>query len=97
MVTSEINDRDALKLHYTKKHPTSNKVFKKAFSNTFIDTTKNHSELDFLEIKWINKLQATITMNKTDRRLILFLLKKRFYFYQFLVNFSLIKLNFSTR
>ena len=59
MVTSEINDRAALKLH-----PTSNKVFKKAFSNTFIDTTKNHSELDFLEIKWINKLQVTININK---------------------------------
>ena len=65
MVTNEINDKAALKLHYTKKHPTSNKVFKKAFSITFIDTTKNHSELDFLESKWINKLQATININKT--------------------------------
>ena len=65
MVTNEINDRAALKLHYTKKHPTSNKVSKKSFSITFIDTTKNHSELDFLESKWINKLQATININKT--------------------------------
>ena len=65
MVTSEINDRADLKLHYTKKHPTSTKVFKKAFSITFIDTTKNHSELDILESKWINKLQETININKT--------------------------------
>ena len=65
MVTSEINDRAALKLHYTKQHPTPNKVFNKAFSITFIDTTKNHLELDFLESKWINKLQATINRNKT--------------------------------
>ena len=33
-ITSEIKDQAALKLQYTKKHPTSNKVFKKAFSIT---------------------------------------------------------------
>lgn len=36
-----------------------NKCCKEAFTTTFIETTKDNSELDFLEIesKWINKLQ----------------------------------------
>ena len=41
------------------------KNLKEAFSVIFVDTTNNYSDLDFLESKWINKLEATININKT--------------------------------
>ena len=50
-ITDKVNDRAALKLHYAKKHKTSKKDLKEAFSIIFLDTTKNYSDLDFLEIK----------------------------------------------
>ena len=64
-ITDEVNDRAALKLHYAKKHKTSKKNLKEAFSVIFVGTTNNYSDLDFLESKWINKLEATININKT--------------------------------
>ena len=64
-ITSETNDRAALKLHYAYKHPKSKKDFKDAYSVVFVDTTANHAGLDFLESRWINYLQATININKT--------------------------------
>ena len=63
--TDDVSDRAALKIHYAKKHKTSKKDLKEAFSIIFVDTTKNYSDLDFLESKWINKLEATININKT--------------------------------
>ena len=63
--TDVVNDRAALKLHYAKKHKTSKKYLKEAISIIFVDTTNNYSNLDFLESKWINKLEATIDINKT--------------------------------
>ena len=60
-----VNDRAVLKLQYAKKHKTSKKDFKEAFSIIFVDTTKNYSDLNFFKTKWINKLEATININKT--------------------------------
>ena len=51
MTNSETNDRAALKLHYTNKHPTSNKNFEEAYSFIFIDSTNNLTNLDYLESK----------------------------------------------
>ena len=65
MTTSETNDRAALKLHYANKHPTSNKTFEEAYSIIFTDSTSNHLNLDYLESKWVNLLQASININKT--------------------------------
>ena len=65
MTMSETNDRAELKLRYVNKHPTSNKTFKEAYSIIFTDSTSNHSNLDYLESKWVNLLQASININKT--------------------------------
>ena len=65
MTTSETNDRAALKLHYANKHPTSKKTFEEAYSIIFTDSTSNHTNLDYLESKWVNLLQASININKT--------------------------------
>ena len=64
-IADYINDRAALKLHYAKKHKTSKKDLREAFLVIFVDTTNNYSDLDFLESKWINKLEATINISKT--------------------------------
>ena len=64
-ITDEVNDRAALKLHYARKHKTSKKDLKEAFSIIFVDANNNYSDLDVLESKWINKLEATININKT--------------------------------
>ena len=34
-------------------------------NDTFTDSTSNHSNLDYLESKWVNLLQANININKT--------------------------------
>ena len=65
MTTSKTNDRTAFKLHYVKKHLTSSKAFEEAYSITFTDSTSNHTNLDYLESKWVNLLQASININKT--------------------------------
>ena len=65
MNTSKTNDQAALKLHYANKHQTSSKSFEEAYSITFTDSTSNHSNLDYLESKWVNLLQANININKT--------------------------------
>ena len=64
-ITDNVNDRSALKVNYAKKHKTLKKDLKVAFSTIFVDTTNNYSDLDFFESKWINKLEATININKT--------------------------------
>ena len=68
MTTSETNDRAALKLHYANKHPTSSKTVEEAYSIIFTDSTSNHMNLDHLESKWINLLQANINISKTILR-----------------------------
>ena len=65
MNKNEVNDRAALKLHYNKNHPTIFKEFENAFTITFLDSSEDQTELDFLESKWTNKLQAKININKT--------------------------------
>ena len=65
MNKNEVSDRAALKLHYCKNHPTVIKEFEKAFTITFLDSSENQAELDFLESKWTNKLQAKININRT--------------------------------
>ena len=56
---------DRIKLPYYKKHPTVTKEFKKAFTLTFLDSSEDQAELDYLESKWNNKLQAKINKNIT--------------------------------
>ena len=51
--------------YITKKTQNIEKIFKRSFFNYLLDTTVNYSDLAFLESKWINKLEATITINKT--------------------------------
>ena len=41
------------------------KDLKEAFLIIFVDTANNNLDLDFLESKWFNKLEATISINKT--------------------------------
>ena len=41
------------------------KTFEEAYSIIFTDLTSNHSNLNYLESKWINLLQASININKT--------------------------------
>ena len=65
MTTSETSDRTTLKFNYANKHKTSSKTFEEAYSITFTDPKSNHSNLDYLESKWINLLQANININKT--------------------------------
>ena len=65
MDKNEVNDRAALKLHYNRNHPTIFIEFENAFTITFLDSSENQTELDFLESKWTNKLQAKININKT--------------------------------
>ena len=48
-----------------KKNKTSKKDLKEAFSILFVDTTEGYSDLDLFKMKWTNKLEATITINKT--------------------------------
>ena len=48
-----------------KKQPTIIKEFEKAFTITFLDSSEDQAELDFLESKWTNKLQAKTNINKT--------------------------------
>ena len=56
---------DRIKLPYYKKHPNVTKEFEKAFTITFLDSSEDHAELDYLEIKQKNKLQAKINENIT--------------------------------
>ena len=65
MTNSETNDRAALKFNYVNKHVTSNKTFEEAYSIIFTHSTSTHSNLDYLESKWVNLLQASININKT--------------------------------
>ena len=53
---NELSDRATLKLHYNKKHPATIKGFEKDFTSTFLDSSDDQAELDFLESKWTNKL-----------------------------------------
>ena len=50
--------------YITKKTQNIEKIFKRSFFNYLQDTTENYSDLAFLESKWINKLEATININK---------------------------------
>ena len=64
MTTSETNDQAALKLHYANKHPESSKTFEETYLITFTDSTSNHSNLNYLESKWVNLLKANINLKK---------------------------------
>ena len=64
MDKNEVSDQVALKLHYNKNHPTIIKQFEKAFTITFLDSSEDQTELDFLESKWTNKQRAKININK---------------------------------
>ena len=46
-------------------HPTVIKEIEKAFTITFLDSSEDQAELDFLESNWTNKLQAKININRT--------------------------------
>ena len=65
MTTNETNDQAALKLHYANKHPTSRKTFEEAYLIIFTDSTSNHTNLNYLESKWVNLLQAKINIYKS--------------------------------
>ena len=63
-IISENNGRAPLKLHCADKHPKSKRDFKYAYSVVFVNAA-NHTDLDFLESRWISYLQATININIT--------------------------------
>ena len=60
MTTSETNDRATLELHYANNYPTSSETFEDAYLITFTDITNNYSNLNYIESKWVNLLQANI-------------------------------------
>ena len=65
MDKNEVSDRASLKLHYYKNHLIVIKEIEKAFTLTFLASSEDQAELDFLESKWTNKLQAKININRT--------------------------------
>ena len=60
------NDRASLRLHYTNNHNDKiNKDINTNYTITFIQTTDTPTNLDFLESRWIARLNAQININST--------------------------------
>jgi hypothetical protein len=64
--TSETGDSAALRLHYDLHHNAKkNRTLAEAFTVTFVDKPQSARQLDLTESVWINRLQASININKT--------------------------------
>ncbi|MEC8567887.1 MAG: GIY-YIG nuclease family protein, partial [Pseudomonadota bacterium] len=59
-------DKAALLKHFKKNHPDYlGRELSSAFTVTFVDRPSSPKNLDLLESKWINRLEATINIQKT--------------------------------
>ena len=58
-------DRTALLTHYNTVHGGSGAQLAEAFSVTFVEKALNPTGVDSSESNWINRLEATININKT--------------------------------
>ena len=64
--TSETGDSAALRQHYDYHHKAEKKrTLAEAFVVTFIDRPSSAKHLDLCESAWINRLRASININKT--------------------------------
>ena len=64
--STEEKDQAALRIHYNKHHPEEKAVgLAEAFGVTFVDQPKLPKDLDVLESDWVNRLDASININKT--------------------------------
>ena len=62
----EKNDKAALRIHYQQKHQsTVDLTLPQAYTVTFVDKPCDRGTLDYMESYWIQKLQATININRT--------------------------------